>query len=132
MVAPTPLRDRSSGSREERMASTSYERLRKEAEVRRIADQLQDLTETSAWTEVLAPELARLREQYTTQLIDTTLGAGIPHFPEGDPVSAQVLAARIRSIDWLFSKVETILRAGEVASARMSDALPHMPSGSVV
>lgn len=135
MIAPTPIRDRSNQQPMRGQAAISYDRLRKEAEARRIAQELLVLTESAAWVEVISPKLQELRDTYADQLIDATLGAPVKHFEGGSEVAPEVLAARVRSIDWLFDTITTILKAGEVASGRMDAALaelPHTPTDSVI
>lgn len=71
------------------------------------AEDLQDLLDHIAWTDVLQPELLKAKASFTNRLTSAVLQTA----PAGE-MKAEQLAGVCYGIDILLSTVETVLRRG--------------------
>lgn len=127
MFPPTPVRERA----KPQAAAASAERIRAAAEERAVASYLTELLESPAWTEVLAPAIAQHRELYSEQLIAATLGFPVTvAAADADPLPPVVLAARCSALDWLQTFIESALRRGAAADARIARDFAELPSAN--
>lgn len=78
------------------------------------AEDLGDLLDHIAWTEVLRPALLRERDNYTKMLVNSTLGLPVTIRTEAGAVQLthEQLAGKIYGIDYIIDLVEKILTKG--------------------
>jgi hypothetical protein len=74
------------------------------------AEDLQDLLNHIAWTDVILPQLTDLKSKFSSQLSQVLLNPNIP----GAPTALQ-LAAKIQGIDFITTLFASILRQGASA-----------------
>ena len=78
------------------------------------AEDTYDLLNHIAWTDVLKPKLLLEREQYSKALVNHLLGSPLP---EG--LTKEQLAGRIYGIDFITTRIESVLSRGEKAAAEL-------------
>jgi uncharacterized protein YgfB (UPF0149 family) len=92
----------------------------KNIELAAKAADLQNLLEHIAWEEILLPELQKMREAFSKQLVDAVLGVALKT-ADGDKVSSEQLAGKIFGIDFITDKISKILSQGERALAEIRE-----------
>jgi hypothetical protein len=80
------------------------------------AEDTSSLLDHIAWTDVIRPRLATLRESYIKQLVAHDLGAPLPA-----PLTREHLAGRIYGIDYICSILESILSRGARAAEELRE-----------
>jgi hypothetical protein len=79
------------------------------------AEDLFDLLEHIAWTDTVKPELLVIRDQHSQALVNHLLGTPLP---EG--VTKEQIAGKIFGINFIVSKLESILSRGKKAVETLS------------
>jgi len=80
------------------------------------AQDLSDLASHIAWTDIVSPELTKLRETYSTQLVQKVLNA-----PGSSPLTIEQLAGRIEGIDFIKRLFTRIIEKGEKAQSLLRE-----------
>jgi len=80
------------------------------------AEDIFDLLNHIAWTDVLKPKLLSVREQYTKALVNNLLGTPLPK----DGPTQEQIAGKIYGIDFMISTIESVLTRGEKAIAELN------------
>jgi hypothetical protein len=98
------------------------------------AEDLSDLLNHIAWTDVLRPALMREREMYTKLLVASTLGAPVEVATHSGTatLTKEQLAGKIYGIDYILNLMETVIKKGARAVEELSRAGVHItsPNGS--
>lgn len=92
------------------------------------AEDLHDLLNHIAWTDVVRPALLREREVFTKLLVASTLGAPVqvPSSSGPVPVTREQLAGKIYGIDYITGLMEKILDKGVRAVEELNRAGVHI------
>lgn len=80
-----------------------------------MAEDLGDLLDHLAWTDVLKPSLLRSKSQISQRLANAVLGTA----GEGEKCTAQQLAGMAYGIDLVVSTIEGVLRKGAAAAEQL-------------
>lgn len=94
------------------------------------AEDVSDLLNHIAWTDVIRPALVREREAYTKLLVASTLGAPVEIATRTGTatLSKEQLAGKIYGIDYIFSFFERVMEKGARAVEELSRAGVHITS----
>jgi hypothetical protein len=85
------------------------------------AEDVENLLQHIAWSDVIRPDLDRQREMYTKLLVAATLGqpVKVPTIDGYAELSKEQLAGRISGFDYVISYFEKILTEGAKAVAEL-------------
>jgi hypothetical protein len=85
------------------------------------AEDIENLLQHIAWTDVILPDLTRNREMWTKLLVAATLGqpVKVPTLDGYAELSKEQLAGRISGVDYVISYFEKILTEGAKAVAEL-------------
>ena len=88
-------------------------------------EDLADLLDHIAWTDVVAPKLAEAKDALTKMLVAATLGSPVvmngPRGTAQREVTVEQLAGKIWAIDWISTEFTKILREGDRAKERLRE-----------
>lgn len=87
------------------------------------AQDLEDLLDHIAWTDVIRPALYKTRDDLTQQLVSSTLGVPVQIQTITGPVdvSREQLAGKIFGINYIISMFEKLLQRGEIAAKQLKE-----------
>lgn len=77
---------------------------------------LSDLLNHIGWTDIIVPELTKVKERYSTILVSKVLGQ-----QDASTLTVEQLAGRIAGIDFVYNLLTKIVEKGEKASDILRD-----------
>lgn len=91
-----------------------------------MAEDVENLLDHIAWTDIVYPRLQKLRESLVQALVETNLGrpmlVPIKNSNTLSPVKPEELAGKVYGIDFIIGLFQSVLTGGEVADKALKAA----------